>query len=268
MSIARTVEWKLTCTFDEADARFRKAFAELELQPEGEPGAIHGVAKRALLKNRWSAQVDVTLAPAADGCAAACRVEMPAGNKHFEVLADVAEALGDDVLDDRGVAEAVERLGKASRVFGRKEIHYLRNLLRSDERVLELGQGRYGDKQGLAVLTDRRLFFLEKSLVSETVEEFPLDSISSLSVSKKITGETLQVYASGNAAEIKSMMHGQGDALARAFRALQQDTSVAEAPAADDDLVGQLERLASLREKGVLSEAEFEAAKAELLAKI
>jgi hypothetical protein len=82
----------------------------------------------------------------------------------------------------------------------------------------------YEGKQGLVVLTNERLFFFEKSLGSETVEEFPLKSIPSLSVSKGITGETLKIFASA-----------------------------------------QLERLATLREKGVLSEQEFEEKKRQLL---
>ena len=69
--------------------------------------------------------------------------------KHFEVLGDIAEAVGDDVYGDRGVAHAVQRLGKAARIFGRKEVRHVWNLLRSTERVTELGQGQYGNKQGL-----------------------------------------------------------------------------------------------------------------------
>jgi hypothetical protein len=120
---------------------------------------------------------------------AVCRVEMPAGTKHYEVLADIAEAMGDDVFDDRGVPEAIERLGKASRLYGREAIRHLRDLLYASERVLELGQGLYDRKQGLVVLTNERLFFFGKSLSSETVEQFSLSSIQALVVNKKRTGE-------------------------------------------------------------------------------
>lgn len=152
------------------------------------------------------------------------------------------------MFDDRGVAAAVERLGKARRMFGRKEVRHLRNLLRATERVLELGQGQYDEKNGLVVLTNERLFFFEKSLGSETVEEFPLTVINSLSVSKKMTGETLKIYASGNQAEIGSMWHGQADTLARAFNAATQATAApdpraAEPVSVDEVPLGQIERL-------------------------
>jgi hypothetical protein len=41
-----------------------------------------------------------------------------AGNKHYDVLADIAEAMGDDIFDDRGVQEAVERLARRGLSLG------------------------------------------------------------------------------------------------------------------------------------------------------
>lgn len=270
MGIVRVVEWKMVCTPHEADALVRRAFTQLELGPEGPPGRIVGHAKRAMLKNRWAADVAVEIQSLGAGTMATCTVDM-VGNKHFAVLGDLAEAVGDGVFDDRGVAPAVERLGKASRLFGRKEVRHLRNLLRASEEVLELGQGQYEGKQGLIVLTSERLFFFEKSLGSETVEEFPLKVITSMSVKKAMTGETLKIFASGNQSEIKSMMHGQADALVRRFHTQSQLTAPnvpASVPQQVDDPLAQLERLGQLRDKGLLSEEEFAAKKTELLGRL
>jgi PH (Pleckstrin Homology) domain-containing protein/putative oligomerization/nucleic acid binding protein len=268
VGIVRTVEWRLVCTPEEADQRFRSAFEKLDLSPEGPPGHIAGHAKRSMLKNRWAADVTVDVAPLGRGSMAVCKVDM-AGSKHFAVLADVAEGVGDDAFDDRGVGPAVERLGKASRLYGRKEVRHLRNILRGSESVLELGQGHYGGKQGLVVLTDERIFFFEKSLGSETVEEFPLTVINSLSVGKKLTGERLTIYASGNQSEISSMMHGQADAIVRAFKgAKQAQAAPAPAAAASDDPFTQVERLGELRDKGLISAEEFETKKAEILGRL
>ncbi len=269
MGIVRVVEWKLVCAPDEADAHIRRAFGQLELDPEGPPGRIVGHAKRAMMKNRWASDISVEIQPLGAGSMATCTVDM-LGNKHFAVLGDLAEAVGDDLFDDRGVAQAVERLGKTSRLFGRKEVRHLRNLLRASEEVLELGQGQYEGKQGLVVLTSERLFFFEKSLGSETLEEFPLRVITSMSVKKAMTGETLKIFASGNQSEIKSMMHGQADALVRRFHMQNQRTSQvpAAAPAQIDDPLAQLERLGQLRDKGLLSDEEFEVKKTELLGRL
>jgi hypothetical protein len=270
VGIVRTVEWKLICSAEEADTRLRKALASLDLNPEGPTGAITGVAKRSIMKNRWAAKVTVNVHPTPAGSVAVCQVDM-AGTKHFDLVDELAEVVGEEVLDDGGIREAVARFGKASRLFGRKEIRHVRNLLRSDEVVHELGQGRYRTKQGLVVLTSTRLFFFEKSLGSETVEEFPITSISSMTTHKKPGGESLLVYASGNMAEIKGMMHGQADALTRAYRNVRQaaeSVDAAPAKAVGDDNIAQLERLADLCDRGIISSDEFEAKKAELLKRI
>ena len=142
MPITRTIEWQLTCSPEEADSRFRKALSALDMNPEGPPGQVHGKSKRAIMKNRWSAEVEIIITRgSASGSRARCRVEMPGGTKHFEVAGDVAAQAGEDIFDDRGLPQAVNRLGKAGRLFGRKEVAHLRNLLRFDERVAELGQG-------------------------------------------------------------------------------------------------------------------------------
>lgn len=269
MGIVRVVEWRLTCSAQEADARFRRAFTSLDLAPEGPPGSIRGSAKRSILKNRWAAELTVDLTPTVAGCMATCRVDM-LGSKHFDLLDELAGAVGDDVRDDQGLGAAVGRLGKASRLFGRKEIRHVQNLLNSGEVVQELGQGQYAGKLGLVVLTDMRLFFFEKSMGSETVEEFPIAAISSMSTRRKMTGETLVVQAANAKAEIGSMPHGQADALVRAFWRVKQalDRSEATSTGAPDDALGQLERLAELRDRGLLSSEEFEAKKTELLGRI
>jgi hypothetical protein len=268
MGIVRRVEWALVVPADEASERVRNALGALGLEPEGEASMIRAKAARSLRKNRWAAEVAIEVQPLEGGSMALCSVDM-AGNKHYAMLSEIAEAIGDDAFDDRGATEAIERLGKMGRVFGRKEVRHLRHLLRATERVITLGQGTYDKKQGLVVLTNERLFFFEKSLGSETVEEFWLKSISSMQASKKLGGERLVIHASGNQSEIKQMLHGQAEEISRQFRTLMHAPS---GPAGQppqpiahpaDDPMAQLERLASLRDKGVIDAAEFEEKKAE-----
>lgn len=274
MAIVRAAEWMLVCPPEQAENSIRGAMAELGLEPEGPLGSIRGKSKTALLKNRWSATVEAILSREPSGTKVVWRVDM-LGTKHYELLADIAEGVGDEMFDDRGLRGAIDRLHKASRIFGRKEVRHVRNLLYATERVLELGQGLYQGKQGLIVLTSERLFFLEKSLGSETLEEFSLPAIHSLTVSKKMGGEKLTVHASGNQSDIKQMMHGQADAIVRAFRTVKETPRSTQPPAAPPpaappqaDLLGQIERLAELHSRGILTEGEFEAKKAELMGRL
>lgn len=270
MGIVRTVEWKLTNPPIEADRRLRDALAKLDMNPEGEPGQIKAKSGRSVLKNRWAAEIGIELEALDGGTLAVTRVDM-LGNKHYALLSEIVENAGDDLFDDRGITDAVSRLGKMGRVFGRKEVRHLQHLLHGTELVLILGQGQYGNKQGLVVLTNERLFFFEKSLLGqETVEEFSLKSITSLETGKKMTGERLIVHVSGNRSEIKGMTHGQADEIARQFRRLraeQEGPAAAPASPADDPLA-QLERLATLRDQGIISAEEFDEKKAQLMDRI
>jgi hypothetical protein len=120
------------------------------------------LARRSLRKNRWAAEINIDLEPLNGGTLAVTRVDM-LGNKHYALLSEIVENAGDDLFEDQGVTDAVERLGKMGRLFGRKEVRHLHHLLRATERVIILGQGQYEKKQGLIVLANERLFFFEKS---------------------------------------------------------------------------------------------------------
>lgn len=258
----------MALTPDQAQARLATALEQLGMELASTPGRLSASAARSWRKNRWAADLTVDLQPARDDTTiATCRIDM-AGNKHYAVLSEIAEAVGDDAFDDRGVTEAVQALGKVGRVFGRKEVRHLRHLLHADERVLVLGQGVYGSKQGLIVLTDRRLFFFEKSLGSETVEEFSLKSITSLEASKRLGGEKLIIHASGNTSEIKQLFHGQADEISRRFRQLshERDQPQPSTSAPAQDPVARLERLVALHERGALSDDEFARLKRDILA--
>jgi len=273
MGIVRTVEWRLAVPIEQAEEQLRGALEGLGMNITSAPGRVKGSVSRSLRKNRWAAEIDIELHSLPDGVTVAvCRVDM-VGNKHYAVLNEFAEALGDDTFDDRGVTEAVAALGKVGKMFGRKEVRHLRHLLHADENVLVLGQGVYEGKQGLIVLTDRRLFFFEKSLGSETIEEFMLKSISSLSSAKKLGGERLVIHASGNTSEIKQLFHGQADEIARRFRQLTQEgtqPAAAPTPAAptatdSQDPLARLERLSALHQSGALSDDEFERLKSDVI---
>lgn len=270
MAITRTVDWKVRCAPEEALGLLTRALEAAGLEDVTASGnEVRGSAKRSLRKNRWAAEVTASINPLPDGCEVVWQVQMSGGTKHFEVLDDIAEHVPEDVFDDQGVNAAVERLGKAGRLFGRKEVRHLHNITRSTERVVELGQGSFDGKQGIVVLTTERLFFFERSMMgTETLREFALPAIQALSVSKKMTGERIEVSHSGTRAEITNMQHGQADAITRAFHQLRRDASAStpqSVPVSAPDPMDQLRKLAELRDAGILTADEFESKKAELL---
>jgi Bacterial PH domain len=145
-------------------------------------------------------------------------------------------------------------------VGGWLELRHVRNVRTPTETVLELGQGVWGNDQGLVVLTDERLFFFDKTLMGATIREFPLPAVTSVTVNKKMRGETLAITVAGNVSTITQMMHGQGDALSRAFHQakaapaspiVQSPTIIANSSDADE-----IAKLADLRDRGILTDQE------------
>ncbi|MFI7483059.1 SHOCT domain-containing protein [Kocuria sp. M1R5S2] len=266
-----TNQWLLRLPLAEADTRLRAALEQIGAPPTGPVGHVVGKTKMVLMKNRNAAEITAELTEHPEGTVASVTVQMMR-NKHQSVLQDLTEVIGEEVIDDRGLAAAIERMDRASRLFVRKEIRYLRTVLRPDEQVLALAQGTYEKKLSIVGLTTQRLFFYEKGiLLEESLEEFPISVISSMTIKKGSKGESLNFTASGNTSTITGMMPSQGDAFAKAFSQLRTGAPTAQATAptpAAPDVLGQLEQLGKLRDAGVLTEDEFEAKKQELLGRL
>lgn len=272
MGIKRTLDMVMYAPPEEARRQLAAGLEELGAEPSEEGDVLVGRSKRSLRKNRWAGEIRIRLEPKGAGTVATCTVDM-AGDKHYAIVGELMDAVGMEAFDDQGVAEAVARLDRVSKLFGRKELRHLPLILEPTERVEALAQGEFAKKQGIIILTTQRLVFFEKSLMGrETLEEFHLASVSSLSVKKGLGGEKLVVHASGHEYEIKRVMHGQIDGLMSRFRALKHGAGAAPAPAAEAasgiDPMTQIERLGELRTKGLISDEEYESKKQELLGRL
>jgi hypothetical protein len=263
-TISRTVSWTLLADVDEALAHVQQAVGQTDFEvTHTDRRSVTVDVPRAIMKNRWAAKIqgDVTASPG--------RTDIDwtvegLGDKHFEHLASIAEHLPEGLLYDHGIPAAAAKL--SNRIFGRKEISHLANILDRDEQVHAIGVGQYVNKAGIVALTDKRLLFLEKSMLgSEDMTDFSLSSIGAISLGKKMTGETLTVTHSGTSAVISALGHGQGDAIARTFRQLKEQQAPAAPGVAAADPIAQIERLAGLHAKGILTDDEFQAQKAQIL---
>lgn len=153
---------------------------------------------------------------------------------------------------------------------GGREIKKLEGYLWDGETVHAITTGAYGKGTGLVVMTDRRLLFVQDGMMSKSTEDFPYSKISSVSWNSGMAMGTVTVFASGNKAEIKNVQKDDGKALVDALRERLADSPAtaptAPAAAAPVDLAEQLTKLAALRDAGVLTDEEFAAQKARLLA--
>jgi len=159
--------------------------------------------------------------------------------------------------------------------FGRKELKELPNILWSDESVENIIQGTYNNGNGILVATNRRLVFVDKGfLYGLKVEDFPYEKISSIQYETGLLLGKLTIFTSGNKAVIDNVYKEKVRAFGDWVRAKISNASVISPPSMPKvnatsspslDIIEQLERLAKLKEQGILTEEEFQIQKKKIL---
>lgn len=126
---------------------------------------------------------------------------------------------------------------------------------------------------GIIVATDRRLIFFDKGLFGGLkVEDFAYDKISSIQYETGLFTGSIIIFASSNKAKIthvdKDRVRGVAEAVRHRIsggqpgQARQPETASALGA---NDRIAALERLAKLKEQGILDDAEFKTEKARIL---
>ena len=128
--------------------------------------------------------------------------------------------------------------------------------------------GTYNNGQGILVATNRRLIFIDKGILSLKVEDFSYDKITSIESKTGIVFGRLTIYASGNKEKFeyadKELLRDFAEFL-RAEISTQkpQSSPVASSPVENPSLTmsvaDELEKLAGLRDRGIITEEEFSA---------
>lgn len=160
----------------------------------------------------------------------------------------------------------------AVKVGSGREIKRLVEHLGDDERVERMVSGQYGGGSGLLVLTNLRLLFLKDGMMKKTLEDFPLERISSIQWSSGLASGKLIIFASGNKAEVANVAKKDGKDIAdrvreRIVNASKGDSIATPTPVAGAaaSVADELKKLVELRDMGALTEDEFAAQKVRLL---
>jgi hypothetical protein len=158
------------------------------------------------------------------------------------------------------------------RVFSSDESIFC--VIRGTARKIERRHGREYDtaKGGLLFITSKRTLFYHAGMFGRYDQlVYPYDQISSVNCHKGIIGDELQLQVASDNVTIHGIPKGDGDIAAQNIRDLiatmkTQQTVVAAAP--QMDIADQIEKLAKLKEKGLLTNEEFERKKSELLKRL
>lgn len=169
------------------------------------------------------------------------------------------------------VKQQVSYLSGGSAFLSKAEIKELPKILWEDEEIKKAVQGFYQNGNGLLVATNKRVIFLNKGLFGGLqVEDFSFDKISSIQYNVGFITGDLTIFASGNKATIKNIEKGSVRDFADYLRAnldkkIESKDVKLDVVGNDDDYISKLERLAVLKEKGVLTDDEFKSEKSKIL---
>ena len=125
-------------------------------------------------------------------------------------------------------------------------------------------------RNGVFIATNQRLLFYAKKLTGFDIESFPYANISSMEMGKNLMGHYISFFASGNSCKMKWISDGDVRAFVDTVKAQTAAAKSSPAPSSEQptDPVDQLERLGKLHAAGVLTDEEFSAKKAEILARL
>jgi hypothetical protein len=175
--------------------------------------------------------------------------------------------------DAASIEKAIKNLSGGEKWLGRGEIKALPSILWEDEMPEKIIQGTYNNGSGILVATNKRLVFVDKGIMSLKVEDFPYDKITSIQYNTGMLMGGIDIYASGNKAEIKNITKDQVKPFAEYIRARITGISThASTPVSPDtpadDPVKKLKQIKEMLDAGLIDQAEYDAKKKELLSRM
>lgn len=154
--------------------------------------------------------------------------------------------------------------------FTKKELAHLPSVLADGEQVLAFTSGLMDVNTWLIALTDRRIIFLDKGMIYGLKQaSIELDKVNAVTGKTGLLFGEITIEDGASQRIIKNVWKKTVVAFTNKVRdaiAARRDRPHSPAPASGDDVISRLERLAVLREKGILTEAEFHEQKAKILA--
>jgi hypothetical protein len=152
-----------------------------------------------------------------------------------------------------------------------KEIRALPEILEPDESIKAVTSGIMNSSTWLGVCTNRRLIFLNRGMIFGLRQvQFPLERIQSIDHEFTIAFGSISVWDGASSFTIRLVLKSSIMPFVKAteeamFAAKQANARMHAGPAAPTDVASQLVKLAELKEKGYLTEDEFQQQKKKLL---
>jgi hypothetical protein len=182
-------------------------------------------------------------------------------------LHHLAKKIGPDAASRRDIMAAAIASVSAPRAW--LGIKRLPRYLHGGEQVLVIVEADYDAKTGIVVLTNQRLVFLRTGFSSDQIVGLRLGAIVSVSTSMRLLKGSLHVQTPRGDAIFDRVdaddLELLADSLRAALGAASRSARTANAPPQQADVLDQIAQLGQLHAAGVLTTAEFEAKKRQLL---
>lgn len=169
------------------------------------------------------------------------------------------------------IQEEINTLGDVDLFGTSKEVSHLPEILEDDENIKYLTSGIVDGTTWLVVCTQKRILFIDYGfLFGVKQSEMALESVNSISYKTGLFFGSIEIWHGGAKMLIdncqKNTVKPFVDAVNSAIKELK-NTSIqpAESKSGGDDAVSKLEKLAALKEKGILTDEEFATQKAKIL---
>jgi len=168
--------------------------------------------------------------------------------------------------------EIADKIGD-DQFFTKKELDYLPEILSDGEEIIAFTSGVMDGNTWLITLTDKRIIFLDKGMIyglEQTI--INLDKINSVSGKTGIFFGEIFIEDGANERHIDNVWKGTVKIFTNlVMEAIENHRNKLNTPqviqqqVTEEDPYAKLEKLAGLRDKGIISEEEFTVAKQKLL---
>jgi hypothetical protein len=167
------------------------------------------------------------------------------------------------------IRDQIETYGQSYIFWTNREIKQLPEILDDSEMVKAVTSGIVGSSTWLAVCTDRRMIFLNCNMfIGLQQVQMPLDRVQSLDHEFGLVFGTIKVFDGISRFELNMILRSSimpfVKATEAAMHAFKSGPSRGKA-SPPTDVASQLEKLVELKEKGYLTDAEFQTQKAKIL---
>jgi hypothetical protein len=148
-----------------------------------------------------------------------------------------------------------------------KEIRALPKILDENEPVIALTSGMVNNSTWLAVCTDRRLIFLNRNMfIGLQQVQMPLDRVQSIDHEYTLVIGSITVFDGINRFRLGMVLKQSIMPFVKATEEMMhRQRKLHSQVAGSSDVASQLAKLAELKEKGYLTEDEFQSQKKKLL---